>query len=333
MVVAQIAYNHLNPVAKAKCDALIAVNLGSFYSVGTSNFVTAGPWADDFKSALGTGTSHYIDIPFSLDGTTTNNFRPESPDVVEAINTAITTLQNTNATLTDQAMQLRYLIHFVGDIQQPLHCSTAIFASRRNGDAGGNGFSLATNSISKWKTLHPLWDDGGGFLPNDVFRPLTTTGKNILNAKIADIEADYPYDYLPTSSSIPDPMTWAIEGWTLAQTVCYVGIIRDAVPSTNYLNTAIATTKQRMAVGGHRLADLLNTLYPQPPINLTSLIITNGNFRFTWSAVASTTYRVQWKQSLTDPIWTDLTSITPSTNSASFSETAIQTQRFYRVVQ
>ncbi|MEI9865965.1 MAG: hypothetical protein WDN00_15720 [Limisphaerales bacterium] len=38
MVVAQIAYNHLNPVARAKCNTLIAVNLGSYYSTGTSNF-------------------------------------------------------------------------------------------------------------------------------------------------------------------------------------------------------------------------------------------------------------------------------------------------------
>ena len=63
MVVAQIAYNHLNPVAKARCDALIAVSLGTYSSAGTSNFVTASVWADDFKTPLGTGIWHYIDLP------------------------------------------------------------------------------------------------------------------------------------------------------------------------------------------------------------------------------------------------------------------------------
>src|SRR2546425_10901000 len=71
MVVAQIAYNHLDPEVKAKCDALIAVPL-TLASSSSSNFVTAAVWADDFKSSLGTGTSHYIDIGISLDGYPTN---------------------------------------------------------------------------------------------------------------------------------------------------------------------------------------------------------------------------------------------------------------------
>jgi hypothetical protein len=49
MVVAQIAYNHLSPAVKTKCDALIAVSL-PFASNASTNFVTAASWADDFKS-------------------------------------------------------------------------------------------------------------------------------------------------------------------------------------------------------------------------------------------------------------------------------------------
>lgn len=68
MVVAEIAYNHLRPDVKAQCDALIAVNLGTYSSSATSNFITAASWADDFKSQLGTGTSHYIDLPLCING-------------------------------------------------------------------------------------------------------------------------------------------------------------------------------------------------------------------------------------------------------------------------
>src|ERR1051325_7634062 len=142
MVVAQIAYNHLDPAVKATCDALVAVNLGSFTSTSSSNFVTAAVWADDFKSSLGTGTSHYIDLPFSLDGYPTNGVPPGIPNIVTAINQYVITLQNTNATPTDQATPLRYLIHYVGDIEQPLHCSNAIYTNKPAGDAGGNGFLL-----------------------------------------------------------------------------------------------------------------------------------------------------------------------------------------------
>jgi hypothetical protein len=40
MIVAQIAYNHLDSAAKAKCDALIAVPL-AYGGDSTTNFVTA----------------------------------------------------------------------------------------------------------------------------------------------------------------------------------------------------------------------------------------------------------------------------------------------------
>jgi len=329
MIVAQIAYNHLNPVARARCDALIAVNLDPFYSAGTSNFVTAASWADDFKSALDTGIWHYIDIPFSLDGTSTSGVALAPFDVVQAINLNIATLQNPSATQSNQAVNLRYLIHFVGDIEQPLHCSTAVWASRPGGDAGGNLFYINGD----WSNLHSLWDSGGGFLTDSIYRPLTVTGQNILNAKVATIEADFPYDYRTNVGTIPNPMDWALEGWNLAQSICYAGISQNAVPSNTYLNTAMATTEQRMAVGGHRLADLLNTLFPLPSVVLTASPGNDGNFSFSWGAVSNVSYHVQWKQQLTDPTWNDLTNITASSDSASFAEKALQTQRFYRVTE
>ena len=49
MVVAQIAYNHLDAAVKNRCDTLIAtpVNNASNYN---NTFVTAACWADDIKS-------------------------------------------------------------------------------------------------------------------------------------------------------------------------------------------------------------------------------------------------------------------------------------------
>lgn len=329
MVVAQIAYNHLTPAVKARCDSLIAVPL-TYTSTGTSNFVTAAVWADDFKSPLGTGIWHYIDLPFSLDGTSTSGVVADSFDVVRAINLCIATLQDPSATQSNQAVSLRYLLHFVGDIQQPLHCSTAVSAALPGGDAGGNGFSVGGGI---WSNLHSLWDSGGGFLLDSLSRPLSVSSRSTLNLKVAAIEVDYPYDYSAHLGTIPNPMAWAQEGMGLAQTVSYVSITRNATPSASYLNTAMATTEQRMAQGGHRLADLLNTILTPNPITLTSPTFTSGNFSFSWSAVSNNTYRVQWKQQLGDPSWNDLTNITASTNFVLFKEKSTQTQRFYRVVQ
>lgn len=325
MTVSQIAYNHLDPSAKAKCDALIAVPL-AFGSSGNNTFITAACWADDYKSQLNTANWHYIDLPFSLDGTSTNGVVPESFDVVRALNLCISNLLNTASAQTNQATCLRYILHFVGDIHQPLHASTAVFATRTAGDAGGNGFNLS----GQWSNLHSLWDAGGGYASNFWSRPLSAADQNALNAKVAAIETDYPYT---PHLGIPDPMDWAEEGLNIAQTVAYVGITRGTTPSSAYLNSAMVTSEQRLALGGHRLADLLNSLFgTNTTMKLACSPMTNNAFAFYWNSISGRTYRVQWKASLTNA-WTDRTNITAIGSATSFVEPAAQTLRFYRVTQ
>jgi hypothetical protein len=325
MIVAQIAYNHLDPAVKAQCDSLVAVPL-PYGGSQNNTFVTAACWADDYKSQLGSSSWHYIDLPFSLDGTPTNSFAPASFDVVQAINLAIWTLGSGTSSQTNQATFLRYLLHFVGDIQQPLHSSTAISAATPNGDAGGNGFYIQ----GTWNNLHSLWDAGGGYLTDSMFRPLNSASQTTLKNKVDAIEMDYPY--IPRIGVIPDPMDWAKENQAIAETVAYVGIPRNTTPSSAYLHQAQATTEQQMALGGHRLADLLNTLFTTNAVDLTCSP-SNGALKLSWNSIPGRTYHVQWKGQFSDPIWQDLTDITATGNSVSFSDSALQTQGFYRVTQ
>jgi hypothetical protein len=325
MIVAQIAYNHLDPAVKAQCDALVAVPL-QYGSSQNNTFVTAACWADDYKSQQGTGIWHYIDLPFSLDGTSISGFVPASFDVVQAINLSISTLGSGTSAQTNQATFIRYLLHFVGDIQQPLHSSTAISVSTPNGDAGGNGFYIN----GTWNNLHSLWDSGGGYLTDSMSRPLSSASQTTLNNKVAAIEADYPYT--PNVGTIPNPMDWAQEGQALAETNAYDGVTRSSTPSSTYLNKAQATTEQRMALGGHRLADLLNTLFATNAVDL-SCFPTNGSLSLSWNAIPGRTYHLQWKQQFSDPTWNALADITASSSSVSVSDVPSQTQRFYRVTQ
>ena len=322
MAVAQLAYNNLDPTVKAKCDALIAVSVSPGGS-STNTFVTAACWADDYKSQLGTGTWHYIDLPFSLDGTSFANFVPESFDLVKAVNLCIATLQNPAATPSQQAVSLRYLIHFMGDIQQPLHCSEAFFAAQPNGDAGGNGFNLT----GTWSNLHSLWDAGGGYLTDSLPRPLTAASQTTLNNRVATVEAAAPYvrDF---SGTIPDPMNWALEAKDLAISICYAGITRGTSPSAAYLQNARSTTEARMALGGKRLADLLNTLFA---VKLTPFRAANGDFGFSWNAVPGTVYRLEATDAPASSPWSPLTEITAGDSTASFQEPASNGRKFYRI--
>jgi len=310
MVIAQIAYNHLDPQVKAQCDTLLT-NVAICGTTSTS-FVNSSTWADQ-RCESWTSVQHYIDLPISLDTSPTNGVAYDPLNVVTAIRQHVATLQNTNATPGDQATALRYLIHFAGDIQQPLHCSTAVWASNLDGDAGGNQFSIGSGN------LHAFWDAGGGYL---------TDGVSVSN-KAAAVETAYPYAL--SIGAIPDPMDWAAEGQEIARTNTYVGVTNGFPVSGSYSNRTQATTVQRMAIGGQRLAKLLNTIFVTDAPTITGVTLTNGNCRMTWSAVSGRSYRVQWKQELNEAAWHDLTNVTSSTNSASMTDGPLQIQRFYRV--
>ena len=120
MLVGQIAYNHLDPQVKARCDMLMTQAVQYASSIN-SNFVTGTVWADDIKSFTSAySTQHYIDLPISLDGYPTNGVVYDPTNVVTAIQQHVATLQNPSATLSNQAVALRFLLHFVGDMSQPL---------------------------------------------------------------------------------------------------------------------------------------------------------------------------------------------------------------------
>ena len=272
-VIAQIAYNHLDPAVKAKCDALIA--LPPPCDSVSHTFVSDSTWADN-RCESWTSSQHYIDIPISLDGYPTNGVANDSTNVVTAIRQYTATLQDPTANLTNQATALRYLIHFCGDITQPCHASTGVCTNMPTGDVGGNHFYLN----GTWSELHALWDAGGGYL---------TDGVSVSN-KVAAIEAAY-------------------------------------------LATAQSTTTQRMAIGGQRLAKLLNTIYVTNAPVATATAFTDPNFNFSWTSVSGRTYRVQWKQDLTDTNWTDLVDVTASTTSTTFTTNSVTlSQQFFRAI-
>ena len=58
------------------------------------------------------------------------------------------------------SFNLRMLIHFTGDIHQPLHTTSRFSKDFPNGDLGGNKFHLTprANSTDPITNLHALWD-------------------------------------------------------------------------------------------------------------------------------------------------------------------------------
>jgi hypothetical protein len=103
-------------------------------------------------------------------------------------------------------MLLRFLIHLVGDIHQPLHTVVLYTKQFPQGDMGGNKFYVLFPNTTV-TTLHMAWDSGMflfsihssysyfealGLYSNDPPRPLSTADAMSLYHEALEITTKYP---------------------------------------------------------------------------------------------------------------------------------------------
>lgn len=268
MMVASIALSRLNPRAKAKANELLAIDIDpAAVTAKSHNFVNAAHWADDLRpfaefdhfKAL-----HFIDQPFSVDGTALPSGLPEPDNIVKALEDNVAILK-TSTDKNAQAQALRLIIHFVGDIHQPLHCATRVSSANPEGDRGGNLVSIkipGSNGQLKTTNLHSYWDGGIGTFPktgpNFAPPPLAQIGPATViamkgnPATAAGVKLNDPFNYAG----------WAAESFTLAKSVAYKGMNSGVKPDTTYNAASTKVVRKRVAWGGYRLAALLNSIWP-----------------------------------------------------------------------
>lgn len=139
-VVGKIAAQHISKKTQRIVDELL--------DGATLDYVSN--YADDIKSDKryrSYGLWHYINI--ESEASYTEVTPNKKGDVLQAIEKCIAVLKDPKASREDKQFHLKLLVHFVGDIHQPLHVG-------RPGDRGGNDIKL------KWfnrpTNLHRLWD-------------------------------------------------------------------------------------------------------------------------------------------------------------------------------
>ena len=168
MMTASIAFKRLNPRAKAQATELLARPIKPADVTAKSlNFINAAHWADDlrpFAEFDSFKVLHFIDYPFSTDGTALPAGQPEPDNIVKALEDNVNILK-TSTDKDAQAQALRFIIHFVGDIHQPLHSATRVTRANPEGDRGGNLVSIMV--AGKKTNLHSYWDGGIGFFPKN----------------------------------------------------------------------------------------------------------------------------------------------------------------------
>lgn len=266
MMTAQIAFSRLNPKARTKVMELLAIDINpAEVTAKSTDFVNASHWADDLRSFSEFDSFkplHFIDKPFPPGGQLPA-IDPEN--IVKALEDNVEILK-TSTDKNAQAQALRFVIHFVGDIHQPLHCSTRVSAANPDGDRGGNLFRikiLGKNGQLKNSNLHSYWDGGIGTFPpsGDNFAPppLRTIAPAANQAKAGNPPTD-------PALKLNDPFNfnaWADESFKLGETVVYKGIQSGKRPTPAYNKKALRIARQRVAWGGYRLAALLNAIWPE----------------------------------------------------------------------
>lgn len=260
ILVASIAYERLNPAARAKVEALTKTIR---FCGKTYDGVNVGEWMDDIKADSTHDDLrpwHYVDLPI-FDGT------PPAPqtqsgkeNAVARINWAVETLRKGLGSDKKDGEVLGYLVHLVGDLHQPLHAATRYTAANPKGDAGGNGFKLV--GVPEVDNLHWYWDSAAGAF--NYWQPthrLDARDRRRLDIYQRQIVAAYPADSMPELKET-DPQKWAQESNALARTVAYA-LPENSQPTPAYGEKAQATARRRIALAGYRLANLVNSLYTE----------------------------------------------------------------------
>ena len=140
-VVAAIADTQLSGLARAHVEQILGAG---------ESLDEAANWPDEMRSApepfwQKTATPwHYV----TVNGTIYDHAPPEG-DALEALNRFTKTLRDPNASLADKQLALRFIVHLVGDLHQPLHVGKCC-------DKGGNDVKVSW--FGKPTNLHAVWD-------------------------------------------------------------------------------------------------------------------------------------------------------------------------------
>ncbi len=161
--VALIAEKHLTPEARQFVENLLGENpidpkLKRWCGNATPDLmVDASTWPDDVRSERHNGPWHYIDIPRGKHKGSLEEYCGDYGCVTRAIEEQRAVLKDRSADPLKRAEAIRYLIHFVGDMHQPLHVIN-------NGDNGGN--CVPVKYLHHEPLLNPQHPEREDYSPN-----------------------------------------------------------------------------------------------------------------------------------------------------------------------
>ena len=200
----------------------------------------ASVWADEYRhDHPETGPWHYIDIPLADSKIDLARECPNGDCVIAKTEQFLAVLRDPNVDKNAKAQALKFVIHFVGDLHQPLH-------DEDNGDKGGNTRHVIFDGHPD--NLHWVWDTG---LLQHINRNAAAFAAELESRITPQDQAEWQ------KGSIED---WVMEGHRLAQTVAYGHLSNDnpAPITPKYEGEADPVIELQLERAGVRLAYLLD---------------------------------------------------------------------------
>ncbi|HEY2113777.1 MAG TPA: S1/P1 nuclease [Candidatus Angelobacter sp.] len=250
-IVADIASSRLTPAARKNLQLLL----------GADSLASIASWADTVRKERDESYDwHFVDIPKDAAGFSEERdcFRPQDKHkdaltdhhncVVDRIEMFQKILGDEKASRADRLEALKWIVHFVGDLHQPLH---AIDEAR-----GGNDIKLAVFGSPKCGdydcNLHWAWDslllEHAGLSEEDYVARL--------NQLIAQKHLE--------NQAAGTPVDWADESHLQARHIIEA---KPAAIDEAYYQANIELVNQKLALAGLRLAALLNATLGKAPLS------------------------------------------------------------------
>ena len=259
--VARIAAAHLTPAARTRLARILDVE--DTPEAVADALAAASTWADETKAETKTGSWHYIDLTLTDHKSDIHKRCPDGNCAPERIRFFVRDLRRhpTDAKWSELDA-VRYLVHLVGDIHQPLHDSS-------DADMGGNCEPL-NPPVHNSKNLHALWDHG-------IVDALEMNDKELAASLAQELTTMHGEENEKIAAGREDDWTW--EGHELAIADIYhklhVPLQPPIFPKScaeapsaittfqaeideGYIDAMKPVVRQQLLRGGLRLAKLLN---------------------------------------------------------------------------
>jgi len=227
--IGKIADNYLKGKTKRKIAELL--NGESLALVST--------FGDDIKSDKRYNdfyTWHYVNMPFGVKYE--DSEKNTKGDLVTGIEKCKSVILDESTSKQDKVFYLKLLVHFMGDLHQPMHVG-------RKEDKGGN--TVQVKWFGSGTNLHSVWDSKMIEHYNMTYTELAENANKISKEQVAFLQQGTVVDW------VNDTQTYAIKVYASAEVGEKLGY--------NYMYTNFEMARSQLQKGGIRLAKVLNDLF------------------------------------------------------------------------